>query len=247
LSATAASFDLRLIETAVATLPCVVRGPREGAQLLIVQPLFEEMNRTRRLLAGIGQRLAQAGIGSWLPDLPGTGDSELPGTAMDWELWRNSLRALSEHISASPSADLHIFSLRGGTLLADAVPTRSHYRLAPVVSGERLLRELMRARVAADQERGTPVTIAELTERLSRETVELAGYPISPKLAVDLRAARVAENGVPTRTADLTGGTADRLFEGPLVWRQAEPVAADRLAAEVAEDIAQWIAACGVR
>jgi hypothetical protein len=247
LSDPAASFDLRLIETSVATLPCVLRGPREGPQLLVVPPLFEEMNRTRRLLAGIGRRLAELGVGSWLPDLPGTGDSGLPSDAMDWTLWRGSLHALSERIAASGSADLHILSVRGGALLDDAAPARSRYRLAPVTSGERLLRELMRARMAADQERGTPATFAELSERLARETVELAGYPLTPGLAADLRAAALPESPAPVRTVSLSDGAADVTFEGPPVWRQAEPAAALTLATRVADDLARWIATCAAR
>lgn len=247
MNAPAASFDLRLIETPVAALPCVTRGPRHGPQLLMIPPLFEEMNRTRRLLAGIGRELAAAGIGSYLPDLPATGDSELPTTAMDWALWRDSLQALSKHIEASASNDVHILAVRGGALLTDAVAGRSRYLLAPVASGERLLREMMRARLAADQERGTPTTLAELTERLSREAVELAGYPVTPKLAADIGAARLPGGAMPTRTAGLSASDTDVTFDGPPVWRQAEPIAAETLAAAVADDIARWIMTCAGR
>jgi len=247
LSDPAASFELRLIETPAAALPCVVRGGRGGPQLLVLPPLFEEMNRTRRLLAELGRRVAELGIGSWLPDLPGTGDSELPTRAMDLPLWRASVHALSEVIDASTSHGVHIFAVRGGALLSDVPAARSRYLLAPAASGERLLRELLRARAAADQERGSPVAPAELEERLSRETVELTGYPVTPALATQLRAAKLPELATATRTASLSDGGADRRFDGPPVWRQAEPVAAASLAAEIADDIAQWIAACGSR
>jgi len=245
LSAVAPSFDLRLIDTPTASLPCVVRGPAIGPQLLIVPPLFEEMNRCRTLLTGIGRNLSAAGIGSWLPDLPGTGDSPLPSSAMNWAAWRSSIRDLADHISSQYQPP-HLLAVRGGALLADAASVKSCYLLAPVASGGRLLRELLRARLAADQERGSPTTLAALEATLAEETLELAGYPISPQLAADLRAATQPTVEVPTRTATLNG-EGDHNFEGPPVWRQAEPAAADALAQAVSADIATWIATCDAR
>lgn len=246
MSARAPSFDFRLIDTPAGSLPCIVRGPAAGAQLLIVAPLFEEMNRSRALLAGVGRRLADKGIASWLPDLPGTGDSELSLRDVSWQQWQNSLLALSEIIYATCGKEVHILSVRGGALLGAHLTVRSRYRLAPVASGERLLRELLRARLAADQERGTPSTSADLEACLTRETVELAGYPITPTLAADLRAAALPDTPN-TRTVGVAGGTGDHLLDGPPLWRHAEPAAAPALAAALADDLADWIASCDAR
>ena len=246
MSAAHPSFDFRLIDTPAGSLPCIVRPPADGAQLLIVPPLFEEMNRTRALLAGIGRRLTERGIGSWLPDLPGTGDSELPFAAASWKLWRGTIASLTEQIAATCGSRPHLFAVRGGTLLADAAGATSHYLLAPVAAGDRLLRELLRTRQAADQERGSAGTLAELEARLATETVELGGYPVTPALAADLRAARLV-GSQPTRTVALNGGSGDRQFDGPPVWRQAEPLAAAALATEIADDLADWIATCAGR
>lgn len=246
MTAPGASFDFRLIDTPAGSLPCIVRPPAGGAQVLMIPPLFEEMNRTRALLAGIGRRLSERGIGSWLPDLPGTGDSAVPLTVVSWSSWRDSLRVLAETIAGSSGNHVHLFTVRGGALLADAARVESRYLLAPVASGERLLRELMRTRLAADQERGAAGSLAGLEARLMQDTVELGGYPIGPSLAADLRGARLADLG-PTRVVGLSGGSGDRLFEGPPVWRQAEPLAAPALARAVADDLADWIAICAGR
>lgn len=246
MSARAPSFDFRLIDTPAGSLPCIVRGPLAGPQVLIIPPLFEEMNRTRALLAGVGRRLGERGIGSWLPDLPGTGDSDLPLTAISWQQWQNALLSLSELIYASSGSEIHILSVRGGALLGEPISARSRYCLAPVASGERVLRELLRARLAADQEHGTPTTSAGLETRLETEPVELSGYPITPTLAADLRHATLPDTPA-TRTVGVAGGTGDHLFDGPPLWRHAEPAAAPALAAALADDLADWIASCAAR
>lgn len=246
MSAPRPSFDVCLIDTPAGSLPCVVRPPLAGPQLLIVSPLFEEMNRTRALLAAIGRRLTERGIGSWLPDLPGAGDSDRPLGAGSWTSWRAAVAAMSEHIAATTDNRPHVLSIRGGALLDDAARAASHYRVAPIAAGERQLREMLRTRLAADQERGSPTTLAALDARLSAEIVELGGYPIDPALAADLRAAVVAPV-VPLRTAAVGSGEADRVVDGPPVWRQAEPAAAPALAAAIADDLADWIATCAGR
>lgn len=246
MSAPRPSFDVRLIDTPAGSLPCIVRPPLAGPQLLIVPPLFEEMNRTRALLAAIGRRLTERGIGSWLPDLPGTGDSDLPLGAASWTNWRAALASMSGHITTTAGNRPHLLSIRGGALLDDAASAASHYRVAPIAIGDRQLREMLRTRLAADQERGTPTTLAALEARLATETVELGGYPIVPALAADLRAA-IAAPVAPLRTAAVGSGEADRVIDGPPVWRQAEPAAAPALAAAIADDLADWIATCAGR
>ncbi len=242
MSAGAPSFDFRLIDTPAGSLPCIVRGPAAGPQVLIVPPLFEEMNRARALLAAIGRGLTRRGIGSWLPDLPGTGDSDVALTDVSWPDWRQAVRAVSQHIEASHGTGIISFAVRGGALLDDAADATVTLRLAPVKAGDRQLREMLRTGVAARQERGTPTSLAALEEQLRTTTLELGGYPITPALAAGLGAARAAAIA-PGRTAALTGGVGDLLFDGPPVWRQAEPTGARALA----DDVAAWIALCAGR
>lgn len=239
--ATEPSFELRFIDTSAGVLPCVVRGPRAGPQILVLQPLFEEMNRTRRLLADVTRRLAAKGIGSWLIDLPGTGDSELRTGQASWAIWRNAVSASSQHIRAS-HGNHYIFSIRGGALLDDAAGPIPAYRLAPVASGSRLLRELMRTRAAAESERGTSYGIRDIEAELAAGVpVELGGYAVTPTLAQALASALLGDAWARNRTAVVGDGTADVRFEGPPVWRQAEPLPAHGLAAAVADDIAEWL------
>ena len=222
------SFRFTLLRAGLFDLPTVLRGPEAGPLLLMLPPLFEEMNRARRLLADLGRALAERGIGSALPDLPGTGDA--PGTP-DVGAWRAAVAALVAELSAS--RPLWLFAMRGGALLSDGAGTNGLYRVAPVSSGAVPLREMMRAQAIADQERsGARIGPSAYEARLARgETVTLTGYDITA-LAADLGALALPEPAVPLRTSSI---------EGPPVWRQAEPAPAPAFAAALADDIAGWM------
>lgn len=221
-------FRFSLLGAGPFDLPTVLRGPETGPCVLIVPPLFEEMNRTRRLLADIGRALAERGIGSALPDLPGTGDAP---DEPDVDLWRSAVTAAIAALSARP---LRIVAVRGGALLTDGEGSRGLYRIAPVSSGAALLREMMRAQAVADQERtGARTGPAAYEARLAHgESVTLTGYAVTPPLASALGALALPVAAVPARTAAI---------EGPPVWRQAEPAPAQEYAAALAADIAGWM------
>ncbi len=243
------SFELGILDSAAGELPYVRRGPRDGAQVLVIQPLFEEQNRLRRLLAAVTRSLARRGIGSWMFDLPGTGDSAVPGAAANWHGWRDAIRAAARHVALPPPAGEgpvvdrpHILSVRGGCLLDD-VPGRSLYRFAPV-AGERLLRELLRARVAAED----GATMTSLNAAIDAgETLDLAGYAVPASLATSLRTAAPDALPLPLRTATIGEGAADIRLSGAPLWRQAEPEPATALAAALADDLASWMASCDAR
>ncbi len=218
------SFDLQIIDS----LPCVVRGPANGRPLLIVQPLFEEMNRTRRLLALIAADLAAAGIRSWMPDLPGTGDAE---DGMDWASWQQSLLRLHANLESQIAEPVAVFAVRGGALLTNVFPRR--YVLAPVSSGAALLRDLLRSRAAANRDDGERAD--RLAELLKTEPIDLAGYRVTPALASHLGEA-VLDPG-DARIATVGDGG----FAGPPVWRQGEPEDARALASAVAADVLRWM------
>src|SRR5687767_1953312 len=91
----------------------------DGPALLFLPPLFEEMNRTRALLAATMRALAARGFGCWLPDLPGTGESERALEAVSWTDWREAAAEAFKAAGAVASV-----GLRGGTLLDDPAPAR---------------------------------------------------------------------------------------------------------------------------
>ena len=81
-------------------------GEAEAPPILFLSPLLEEMNRTRALLAGIMRAVAARGFGCWLPDLPGTGESERALEDCDWTDWRDAARAAGHYAARTSGKPL---------------------------------------------------------------------------------------------------------------------------------------------
>jgi hypothetical protein len=190
----------------------LARGPVEGPRLLILQPLFEEMNRCRILIADMQRALAEAGIGSWLVDLPGAGES---GTALETVRFGDWRRAVIDAVAAIGGINA-VTALRGGCLVDDVCDV-PRWRLSPV-TGASLVRDL---------ERATP-----------GERMRLGGYPANERLVATLADAEPLRDA---RTVRLNSGDADLLIEASPPWRRSEPTRDRDLAAALAADIREWL------
>ena len=197
-------------------------GAEDAPAILFVPPLFEEMNRTRALLAAVMRRLAAQGFGCWLPDLSGTGESERDLGEVAWDEWRHDVTSASAYITEKARRPL-IASLRGGALLDDDAQARGWWRFAPV-DGLALQRDMVRAGLAG---------------------VEWAGYAPSDALKAGLAGATQQEVA-PLRTVrlDTDAQPADLKVDGPALWRRSEPGTSDALADALAADLAEWSRAC---
>jgi alpha-beta hydrolase superfamily lysophospholipase len=197
-------------------------GAEAAPAILFVPPLFEEMNRTRALLAAVMRRLAAQGFGCWLPDLSGTGESERDLGQVAWLDWRHDVIAAADHVADKAETPL-VASLRGGVLLDGQAVTRGWWRFAPV-EGLALQRDMVRAGLAG---------------------VEWAGYAPSDALKAGLAGATAAEV-TPLRTVRLATDAqpADLKVDGPALWRRSEPGTSDVLADALAADLADWSRAC---
>ena len=188
-----------------------------GPALLFLPPLFEEMNRTRALLARVMATLAGEGHGCFLPDLPGTGESERALEEVSWQDWRDAAAAAFKASGAAASV-----SLRGGALLDEAAPVR--WRLAPA-TGASLARDLARAGLMTEGGGGYAPSARLLDPLGSAE----------PPRGDKVRTVRLATDRV----------DADLKLEGPPLWRRAEPQNSPQLAEAMASDISHWVRACG--
>lgn len=198
-------------------------GRAEAPPILFVPPLFEEMNRTRALIAAAMRRLAALGHGCWLPDLAGTGESEADLADLVWDDWRHDVMAAAAFVEQAAGTAPLVASLRGGGLIDDAAAAIGWWRLAPV-TGASLTRDMVRAGLAG---------------------VEWAGYAPSAELRGRLADATPIDQ-MPLRTARLQSdaGAADVKLAGPALWRRSEPGRSAELAEAIAADIAAWHGQC---
>lgn len=210
-------------------------GPSAGLLVAIVLPPFEEANRTRALMVNTARRMAAIGIGTVLPDLPGMGESMVPVGAVRLADWREALDAACASAGANAVA-----SVRAAALI-DTVADIRHWRLAPQ-DGPRLLRELVRTRIAGAREDGRDLKSDDVTAAGRTEGVELSGHWLSPKLFADLEGAAVPQHD-DVRTVRLGGDAqlCDRLIDAAPPWRRAEPDADLALAGALACDLAEWL------
>jgi hypothetical protein len=151
-------------------------GPAEGPVVVAALPLFEEANRTRTFVVTLLRLLAERGIASTLPDLPGTGESLVPVAQM-------RLADLRSAWASAAGAGAYSVAIRSGTLLDTSEKLAGRWHLARQ-SGPDLARELTRIRAAGG---GTDfggnaipeVFLAELANAMPAEA-EIASRAVAP-------------------------------------------------------------------
>ncbi|MEG8045540.1 hypothetical protein QP175_04545 [Sphingomonas aerolata] len=198
-------------------------GPDAGPRVVAVLPLFEEANRTRAFLVAMLRALAGHGIGSILPDLPGTGESVVETR----DLRLADLRQAFAALVGTLGAPVYAVTIRSGALVDCDASLAGRWRLAPQ-SGDDLLRDLNRIRAASTMP----------------DADGYAGNSLSEALLADLRDAVPCDA---SRTVRLESDPrpADARYPGAPLWRRSEPGSDATLSDTLAADIAGWIATCG--
>lgn len=211
-------------------------GPDRGTTLLVMQPLFEEANRTRRTLVEVMRILGnEFGISSALPDLPGTGDSMVPTVEVRFDDWAEAIAACG---AALPQPVLTL-SIRGGALLDRFAGTAHRWRLSPQ-SGQRLLRDMLRSTALSSD-----FKVTEIEEQARATPTMLAGNLLHPDLFAALHDAE-PDTGVSTRTVGIAGeaGTFDYEIAAVPLWRRAEPGEDPQLVAALTDELLSWVNRC---
>jgi len=209
----------------------LVLGPEKAAaRILIIPPLFDEMNRMRHTLIEAMRLLADTDVATAIADLPGCNESCAALHEQSLTGWRNAAMAANKAFGAT-----HIFSVRGGGLIDDGDPLLPILRLSPV-KGKSLLNMMIRTRIAGDKESGITTTTQALDEQATTGPVELAGNAIGPAMWSDLNAAEPAALPAVTeiKPADI-GGSA--------LWLRAEPQHSAEMAQGLASALHNWVAA----
>ncbi|NJM50431.1 MAG: hypothetical protein HC843_05705 [Sphingomonadales bacterium] len=214
---------------------CLSAGTADAERrILIVQPLFDEMNRMRRVLVQVMRDLERRGLQSFLPDLPGYNESMAALSDQDLDHWRGAVSAAAAQFGAT-----HIASIRGGCLIDDGIPHLPHWRLAPA-KGAQLLKTMIRARIAGDREAGLVTHSEALIASAQKAPVELAGNRLSAAMLHSLESAEAKD--LPILTLCNLGSDG---VEGSALWLRAEPQDDPQMSVSLATHLDNWSASCG--
>jgi hypothetical protein len=200
-------------------------------RIFIIPPLFDEMNRVRRMLLQAMRAVATRGCVGLLPDLPGCNESNADMAAQTVASWRDAMAAAASELDAT-----HVASLRGGALVDGAIDL-PHWRLAPV-KGSSLLKTMLRTRIAADKEAGRTVTADQLMAEAKTSPIELSGYLLCHAMLESLNTA------TPVALPDAREVPLSDIDGSPL-WLRAEPFDDPAMSAALAAELDSWSASCG--
>lgn len=164
------------------------------SEWVIHLPAFaEEMNKSRSMVRAQAAAFAKAGATVIVPDLLGTGDSEGDFGDANWDMWKQDIRYLVLKAQQQGAKKITLWGLRAGALMAldlvdEGLEGVSHLVLwQPVHSGEQMLTQFLRLRMAAGMMSGEQETVAQLRERLTAgEKLEVAGYDVAPSMLSQL-------------------------------------------------------------
>ena len=111
-----------------------------NTQILLIEGFFEERNFLRHTVIGLGRALAARGLGCFIPDLPGSGESPIVLDNVTFQDWRDAVADSARWLAETSGCLPHIAAIRSGALLDDAATGASWWRFAPV-DGSDLLRQ----------------------------------------------------------------------------------------------------------
>lgn len=173
-------------------------GLESGLAFVHVPAFAEEMNCSRRMVALQARRLAKAGTGVLVLDPYGTGDSGGDFRDAKWSTWLGDIATAAAWLRSRGHSAVGLWGSRLGALLAmqAASENPAAYRQMllwqPVLDGRIMLTQFLRLRVANVMGGGGRETTSDLRAMLAAgQSIEVAGYELSPELAEAIDAARI--------------------------------------------------------
>lgn len=166
------------------------------------------MNKSRRMVAIQARALATMGFGVLQVDLFGCGDSSGEFRDARWEIWKHDLATAKDWLENKIRAPIGLWGLRLGALLALDFAKELESAIdriilwQPVISGQSFLTQFLRLRLANEmlaasasmpELSGTNVMRVFLQKG---NTLEIAGYELSPELASAVDSLNAADLGI---------------------------------------------------
>jgi len=163
--------------------------------MIIIPPFADEMNKSRQSMSLLARRLAGCGYNVILFDLLGTGDSDGDFGDATWQLWLRDIGEIYVWCKTNSHQSISFCAIRTGALLANDFINSMNINIdnlvlwQPVLSGKNYLIHFLRLKIAADMikvggaKEGTKELIGIIN---NNQSVEIAGYRLSPELALPL-------------------------------------------------------------
>lgn len=197
---------------------------RALAAVVYVHPFAEEMNKSRRMAAVASRTLAKANIAVLQLDLLGCGDSSGDFGEANWGDWVEDVLLAARWLRERVDAPLWLWGLRAGCLLTAEAAQRMDGPLnllwwAPVASGKQQLQQFLRLKSAGEILKGQAGSgAAALRDELAAgRSVEVAGYAISPGLAIGMAAAVLSPSRSVQRLEVVELGSSESSSPSPAV------------------------------
>ena len=200
-------------------------------------PFAEEANRARRMASLLADKLSSTGTATLLFDYASTGDSSGEFSQARWDRWVSDGCAAIEWLHRKIGKPVALVGLRLGAVMALECAKKIGLDIPrivlwqPVTSGRTVFTQFLRIRLAASlAEGGDRDTTKDLMERLSGgETLEVAGYEITPALADAVNGVNLVDFVPPPASKihwfEVTTGEDDELMppsqKAVLQWRDA--------------------------
>lgn len=169
--------------------------------VLYLPPFTEEMHKSRHIVASQARLLAARGYNVLLLDLTGCGDSGGEFSEADWQVWLQDANAAASIVAELGPGPFVVWGQRMGAMLACEL-SRSRSDVTrmifwqPTLNGEQLIDQFLRLRTLpffSSGEGGFDRT-ALWSELRAGKTLEIAGYELSPAMALGI--ARVRLNDI---------------------------------------------------
>ena len=198
-------------------------GDADQPALIVFEPLFEERNRCRRMIAQMARELNKAQISVAIPDLPGVGESLTDIETLHFDDWVSAVQSASDAIRP-----VGTISMRGGILAAPTSSNIPHWTFAPE-QGSRIVRDLERVRKASGD-----------------AGYGYSGHPLAAHFVERLAEASFNDRpGLHVVRLESDAGMANEKVTGAPLWRRAEPGEDEALSKALAHSIISWGQSCG--
>jgi exosortase A-associated hydrolase 2 len=167
----------------------VAREGKKQQATVILPPFAEEMNKCRHLISALMRQLEAKGHSSFLLDNYGCGDSEGDLDTATIPIWRDDLLQLLRILRDQGYQEVNFISVRFGTLLLFDLLNQVELPLQPVqiilwqpmFDTTKFWQQFIRIKIAETMAIGGKLSQKELEQQLNNgNTIEIAGYPISP-------------------------------------------------------------------